>query len=352
MAKPKQQPAQVPEEIEIIETGEEINSALEHLYADADAQPSQATVHVYYLETDGTEAKIWKGDSTEYDLDALARKHGSGKYRMKVYVPTERGNLGCKINKVFTYKLSAEEDARLKAIRSGDPAAVASLSPQPMITAESIAAAVRAAMPAPAVQQNPMSLMKDLAGILRDIMPQPVTNAPATSAFNPLDIMRMGFEFANLGRNNGDDEGPKRGANGYDVFGKLVDRFAPMFAQVMAQQPGAGVAALPSNAPAQPQNPEADAMNKLKMGLSFLCMQASSGKDADLYADVVLDNVPEDEIDKLLQQSDPVAVLAQFEPAVANNREWFAKLIASVKEALTEQEPEEAGAVDGAAKTS
>jgi hypothetical protein len=75
-------------------------------------------------------------------------------------------------------------------------------------------------------------------------------------------------------------------------------------------------------------------MLKLKMGLSFLCEQAAAKKDAALYAEVVLDNVPDEFLTTILSAPDFCAVLAQFTPAVLQHREWFEKLKTEVIEQM------------------
>ncbi len=330
------------EDVEIIETGEEINEALERLYADADVQPSAATAHVYFLEPDGEEAKIWKGEAEQYDLDALARKHGSGKYRLKVYVSTERGNFGIKINRVFTYRLSAEEDARLRAIRSGEVVPNNSGVPQQSLTVEMIVAAVRAAMPAAPVQNN-LGMMKEIADIVRTLAPVPV-QAVAAPQINPIDMMRL---FVDLRRDDGDNEAPRGKSTSTDVFMKLIDKFAPAFVAASmtpgaAQLPAMAGNETPGAAQAVPAAPEEDALLKLRMGISYLVAQAKKQADPQTYADVVLDTVPEDELRVLMQLPDPIAFLSQHNTEVAAYRPWFTELMKEVKAELDAPEDEAA----------
>lgn len=353
-SKPKLQVVEV-EEGDLIETGEEINLALERLYADADATPDDATAHVYLVEADGQEPKIWKGNAANYDLDALARKHGSGNYRLKVYVPTERGNVGCKINKVIPYRLSAEEDARLRAIRSGEMPVLQSGAQG--FTLESIVAAVKTALPAPVAiaPQNNLGMMKEVAEIVRMLAPQP--QAQVMPQFNPLELMRAAADLTR-GRDDG-DEAPRgnRAPNATDVFIKLIDRFAPAYVAAMSQANAALSApadATPTGGsgaqPAAVKSPEEEAVIKLRMGVAFLVAQAALDSDPETYADVVMDHVPADDLQKFMGNADPISYLAQFDKRVLNHREWFTELIAAVKVELETPAPVNGGGDDGAKK--
>lgn len=343
MAKPKKEPAPQPDDSLIIETGEQIDDALSAMLAEAG--DIEAKAHVYLIdEKTGEDAKIWSGPPADYDLDVLAKRHGSGRYRLKVYVKTDAGNFGLRINRVFPYRLSAEEDARLRAIRSGEMAppgqAQAPFNPESLVTA--IVAGIRAAIPAPAAPANNLGMLKEVAEIVRTLAPQPMVQAQP--AFNPIDIFRAASELA------ADRDPIERGVNasGTDIFMRLIDRFGPAFERAM-QLPPQGALAAPAapvgaqSAPTPPQqpSPENEAVIKLRMGLSFLVAQAEAGNEPETYADVVLDNVPEEDLKKFLANPDPVGYLANLVPEIAKHRAWFDKLIAEVREALKDEAVDE-----------
>lgn len=345
MAKPKKEVAPQPEDSLIIETGEQIDDALSAMLAEAG--DIEAKAHVYIVDDKtGEDAKIWSGPPADYDLDALAKRHGSGRYRLKVYVKTDAGNFGLRINRVFPYRLSADEDARLRAIRSGE---ISPSVPQGAFSLETIVAAIKAALPAPAAPAaNNLGMLKEVAEIVRTLAPQPSLVAPQP-AFNPLEVFRIAAQMTS------EREPIERGVNasGTDVFLRLIDRFGPIFERVLQTQgqpgqpsalpaPGATPSAEASGAqPSQP-SPENEAVLKLKMGLGFLVMQAQAGNEPETYADVVLDNVPEEDLKKFLASPDPVGYLAGIVPDIAKHRPWFDKLIAEVRGALKDE------TVDGA----
>lgn len=71
----------------------------------------------------------------------------------------------------------------------------------------------------------------------------------------------------------------------------------------------------------------------------LLCQKAAAGADPTLYAEIVLDNVPDETLDMLLtRQPTPLdALIAEYPPA-AQHREWFAQLIDTLMQAMTDEE--------------
>lgn len=71
----------------------------------------------------------------------------------------------------------------------------------------------------------------------------------------------------------------------------------------------------------------------------LLCQKASEGADPTLYAEIVLDNVPDETLTMLLsRQPTPLdALIAEF-PAAEPHRAWFAALIDTLMQAMTDEE--------------
>lgn len=345
MAKKPAATAPEPEEIEIIESGAQISDALARLYAEHGIADIEAKAHVYFINAEtGADEKIWSGPPDDYDLDTLAKKHGSGQYRLMVYVKTDAGNFGRKINTIQSYRLSAEEESRLRAIRKGDivPTSAAP-NAQPAITAETLAmalaTALKAVMPAQAAPINNLGMLKEVAEIVRTLAP---ISQPPQQGRDPLDFLRLGVSLAQA-RAGGDGEGddaPRRGATSTDLFMRLIDKFGPALVNAAQQgtlQPdGAQPQQIVQAAPPGAQPQEDDPMMRLQMGLSFLLMQARANNDPEIYADVVLDNVPADDLKKFVNGSDPITYLASLNAEVRQHEKWFRDLIAEVKAAILE----------------
>ncbi len=337
-------------------SAESLNPALEGLFSELGiTDNAEATVHVSLLDADkkGTEAQIWKGDPDDYDLEALARKFGSGSYRVKVYVRLESGHKPCRGNKVFAWKLSREDEAALNA-----PAPVAqSQAFNQVDIARMIADAVRAALPVvPAVPApDPMVMLASLADVMHKLQPPAQTMQSA----DPLTMMRNMAGLMNDLR--GDVDPIERGvnANGTDLLMNLINKFGPLLAQALPQagqvapQPAAVQIAAPvANNPIQPEPQQTeidDVSMKLKMGIAFLVQQANAGGMPETYAEVVLDSVPAESLTELLKNPDPVLWLASFSPEVLKHKDWFESLVTACKEMLAEEtQPDAEKAVDTA----
>lgn len=369
MAKPKATQQDQPQQsvqLEEIYEAEALNPALEALYAEMGITGEvQAKVYISKLQKEGKEARVWEGSPDDYDLMAIAKQFGSGEYRVKIYVPSERGNPVIRGNNVFAIMLPPGEDAAIEARRSGQIAqpaqglgnlSVADLS-------RMITEGIRAALPAqPAQPQiNPMELMRTFAEVARSMTPP----QPAQPQLNPLELLRFGAELV---KDRETVDPIERGVNatGTDVFLKLIDKFAPMFGQVLTQgaqpqqqpalpapsqpaptvahDPNAGTQPANSQHPAQPVqlSPEEQEMTmRVKMGLSFLKMQAQADNDPGPYASMVVDNVPEATLKELLEAEKPLEILARFDPEILQHSDWFNELIAAVKEELTAPDVEE-----------
>lgn len=339
-------------DLENILDAETLNPALQSLYTELGMEGNiEAMVHITLIEDSGKEARVWKGAPGDYDLESIAKKFGSGDYRVKVAVRNETGQMPVRGNRVITMKLSADEDMKIKMMRENPQALSAFQQPAaPTLTAEMIAAAIRAALPAPtpAPQIDFPALMKVVSDMVRTMMPAPQVQ-PAAAGMNPMEVLRIVKEFIpRPGERDVDDE-PRRGggSNQFDVFGKLIDKFAPMFQTAMAAQAGQApitpTPALPAPTLGTPEMPHIepstviDIPPQLRMGVAFLVSQAAGGHDPETYADVVLDQMPDDEAQRLIAMADPVAFLESVNPDVTKYRQWFVDLIQAIKESFTDE---------------
>lgn len=338
-------------------SAEQLNPALALLWSELGyAGDAEAIVYISMIDSDGGESRLWKGSPDDYDLEALSKKFGSGSYRVKIYVKSPTGHNVVRGNQVIRIKLLPDDDARLKAARE-TPHHL--LQPQqPALTAESIAAIVRASMPAPvpAPTIDFPAMLKTVAEMARAFMPVQQAQ-PQQLGISPLDMLKTVVSVVKEIRPardvNDDDDGPRRGATGNDIWIKMIDKFAPLFESTLR-------GALPNNGTA-PQTAQIDgaplnnnplplaheetmqqqndpATAQLKMGLAFLIAQASAGHDPIAYADVVMDNTPEDSLEGLISLPDPVAYCITIDPRIADHREWFTVLFKEIKDAFADDD--------------
>lgn len=200
--------------------------------------------------------------------------------------------------------------------------------------------------------ENPLSTLEGIRAIAEITRPQglPPVTAQGPDAFKLMDsVVSMADRLAGLRGGGGDGDGP-------GLMTTLVREFGPMLREAIAKNPEAvgrvvssiqggqtaPVSTLPPSATAgnNPDNmTEEQRMNimrqgQIRLGLQFLCMQAAANNDPVLYADVVLDNVPAEDLKAMLAADDWIERLAQFHPQVRNFGEWFNTLKTEILAAL------------------
>jgi hypothetical protein len=69
--------------------------------------------------------------------------------------------------------------------------------------------------------------------------------------------------------------------------------------------------------------------------LGFLCGKAQTGAEPSLYAELVLDNVPDEQLMPMLNRGDLlIDDFIAIHPPVAQHREWFVGLLKEINELL------------------
>lgn len=147
----------------------------------------------------------------------------------------------------------------------------------------------------------------------------------ALDAVKVMELIKMGVEF---GRDAGGAEtGPLDFlSKAMDTFGKPVARAlerADVHQQAEAQTRKRQARAQRARSDRTPPPNAPNEITAMQNSLRFLIQQAQADNDPALWAEVVLDQVPEAQLRAFLNQPDPVAVLAALDSAVENHREWF-----------------------------
>lgn len=344
-------PAELPDDFAELLTAEDVNPALERIYAEmgVDGEGRKSQIYVYKEMQDGADARIWTGSPDDYNLEPLTKKFGSGSYRIKVYAEHESGRMVVKANQVIKILLDPAEDARIAAARNPQQPQQQGGNVDPNAMALMIARAVADAMPKQQPQQQPdmLAMLNGLAGIVQRIVPQPTQ--PQTPAFNPIDALKMGIELAR--DNSGGDSG--------SPMLRVIEKMAPAFlgvlqqAQPMQQPQQPAVLPAPAQMPQQPiqETPEMFEAAKqkaaqlaLQQGLLSLCEKAARNADVALYADFVADNVDENTLAQFLDNPEWFAYLVSVCPEVGKYQQWFTDLRNAVAALYEPEAPEVAAA--------
>jgi hypothetical protein len=184
---------------------------------------------------------------------------------------------------------------------------------------------------------------------------------PEKGASDPVDLLLRGLEMGR-GLGGGGTDFMDLAKTGLESLAPLIKRQAETPAPTITPRPAARLAAVPT--PTQPQpataeqpkegaNMELPVLQKLKWlqaTTTGLVVQASRGKDPELYAEVFLDNLPPfitlDEVAERFKAPEAVAQLAQINPAVANYAAWFESFRVAVN-SFIEDDDEDTGTPPG-----
>lgn len=113
-------------------------------------------------------------------------------------------------------------------------------------------------------------------------------------------------------------------------FGDILEKMAPIVTAMVQTNNQQQHHPQPQPQP-NPQQRKANPMNlALKLGIAMLLKAARNKADTAFYADVVMDQLPEDKIPMLLAPN-ALEQLESVEPKVKEHREWFADVMEHLK---------------------
>lgn len=337
------------EESEIEQTQDE---ALQDVLNQLDESEGTARVIVYRSSKDRGSNDSYCGEFTpgNFSLEEIRRKFGGGEYRVRVL-----GNRGrIKANKRINIEAIQNENINVAPV-----VAVQNTDKLAEIMANGFAQLglmfqnqQNHQPPAP----NRREMLDELL-VFKQLFSGNENQQPAQT--DPLTTFLKGVEFAKAVT-------PREpGATDSDVMMGLLDKFGPVIANAVLSgnnqqsndnQNVPAIPAIPLSPAKSIQNEQrintvdsvvtnnptnnGDDMNvmqtaMLKQSLNFLCMKASSNSDPVLYADLVIDNIPEDQLTVFIGRNDWLSHLAVFEPKVKDYQEWFNQLKQAVTEVLT-----------------
>lgn len=312
--------------------------ALMSLLQELGASDADAKVSVYRVQP-GTRKVVYVQSylPEEFSLDRLQVDLGAGDYRVQVRSGTRlRAN-----------KLISVDDAPGKA-----PEIVASITPQSGNDAISKLAEMMAqgfsqlgqimAQTAQRPQIDPESMrrgmMQDML-MMKQLFDRP---APENGADKAIEMLMKGMELAKEINPSDRESGPM------DVVMEALKSFAPTLAAA-ANQPAPvqpAYSPVPFNPPPEtaPQMESPDmnvkemaARQMLRPHVNFLLKQAIAKKDPALYADLIIDQAPDELLKTVITQTDDEVLrfLTRVNHAVQEHGEWFTALLKEMRLGLT-----------------
>ena len=363
MATKKRGELETPEnETEVIEQfydAQSLNPALEQLYAELGITgEADTTVHVAKIDADGrgNDANVWKGDPDQYDLESLAKKFGSGSYRVMVYVKLPTGQKVRKVNKTIAWLLSPDDEAKRKLAETQPQILQAAQAAQPQID---LAGAIRemgqmfqntllAMQQNKPAEQSPLNTLQGIKELASVLVPQ---HQPQNDSFEK--TMRGVELFMGLQSKltptppitdaDGELSMPALIMTALKEFKNLRSGSPIQTAQTQLQQP-AQPQQLPASVPGVPENivtPEMQAeTDEMNIVLNYQLKQANKAAAANVdpagYADTVYTMIPDDVLQMIGNDPQWFDKLAQIAPHVAPFRDWYLKLGEQIKAFMIE----------------
>lgn len=313
---------------------------------------SSARINVYRIVKNQPPSYVFECSPESFSLDELRDKYNGGEFRLYVMKdgrlwkntrviveprqiisaghdpspPTQLFDMMALIRDGFSAQTAAMRE--IATGRVGAPSMFSGMDLPAVITAA--AAAITALRPPPA----------------------PPPAAPPDTTSQALDMFMRGMEIAMNVRDNASPVDNSIGGMLRDVLKSPI--VAAAVQAQMAPQPPAQPNPRQQPAPAlsppvQPQvshaktdspPPAPDAM--LSYYISFLAQKAAAGADPELYAEMVLDNLTDDQLNPMLARGDLlIDDFIALHASVANHRDWFLALIKCVRTAMeATDEPE------------
>lgn len=196
---------------------------------------------------------------------------------------------------------------------------------------------------APAPVSDPIAMM---TGIMSAMSQMKEFVQPAQSGDN-MNMFLKGLELAK------DFVGGGAEKNFNDTLVTLAKEFGPPLLSMATKEQNTKIDAqlhkpVQPTGSSQPQLTGTQPMNEttdpnaaaFKMQVDMLVSQAGAGKDIGIYADLIADNVPVEQIQAFITRSDMIEYLTQFNPQVPQYRQWFENLRSELQEILTVDVPD------------
>lgn len=357
-------------------SGEALTPGLKALYAEMGMEGEvDATVFVYLLPIDGKglEAGVWKGTPDEYDLEGIARRFGSGQYRVKVYVRNTDGAKPLKANRVFGWKLAADDERKLKeAAEPKTPQAAESINLKEILEgiAATVATAVKAAVPEQAKAPTRKEMLEEMQLMSQMFRPEKSSNEDSFSKrlgeFKMFQEVMKGLTPDRLLDPDGKIDSGALMMKALDVFGDTVK--AARNGKLPAPLPvgNESVTVLPASVGGNPavvagsdhivmsedemkaeaQRELEEAVMLLKLQLKAAIAMAKVNAEPAAFADSIYDMLPDEAIAILQNDAAWMDKLAEINPDVKQHTEWFSKLRGEILKLEAENNPPDNSAPD------
>lgn len=361
-------------DLETAINAETLNPALETLYQELGVTDHDATVHVSRFGEDKNEYNIWRGDPESYDLESIAKKFGSGQYRVKIYVRIPSGHKVKQAEKLIYWQLGPEDEARYKkAMKSIDDIANERPAPPQQISMEDLVKLMTAGFNASIekiatlikpVPENPMNTLQGIREIAT--MFKPAQQANEMDGLSKMIIAKAVEKLFDDKPSvvNADGEVSPMGVlmRGIDVLGDAIvkkkeaenavtaTQFTPQGGVMMNTPPSPVTETQVTTPISQPQvitpkpqmSASPDEINKVILDQSNMaCAMAAAGIKPLTFAKSIYELAPDEVIDVLANDPGWFETLCAINPECKKHETWLKECRDLVLKMLDEENPDE-----------
>lgn len=303
---------------------------------------TSSRITVYRVVKNQPQSYVFECDPASFSLDDLRDKYNGGEFRLYV---SKDGRLFKNMRVVVEPKQMPHVDHMPNATGMADVLAVMrdGFAAQAAALRDALAAAQARPVSSPFSGMDIPAIITAISGAVAALRP-PTPATPDTS--KAIDMFMQGLQLA---RELRDDAAPADNSIGGMLRDVLKSPIVAAAVQTAVQpQVPPQPARLPNPAAATPQpapvshakpaapQPTPQPENQvLSYYLGFLVGKAKIGSDPSLYAELVLDNIPDEQLTPMLQRGDAlIDDLVAIHAPVAEHREWFFKLLAEINALL------------------
>lgn len=311
---------------------------------------TSSRITVYRVVKNQPQSYVFETDPAGFSLDDLRDKYNGGEFRLYV---SKDGRLFKNMRVVVEPKQMPHHVEHM-APANGMADVLAVMRDGFAAQATALREALAASRPAPSPFSNMdiPAIITSIAGAVTALRPAIAPAAPVESTSKAIDMFMQGLALA---RELREDAAPNDNSIGGMLRDVLKSPIVAAAVQSAAQTPAHPqparlpnpAAATPQPAtvshakPAVPQPTQAPEQQLLSYYLGMLVGKAKVGSDPSLYAELVLDNLPDEQLSPMLARGDAlIDDLVQLHPPVGEHREWFVALLKEINELLApEEEP-------------
>jgi DNA-binding FrmR family transcriptional regulator len=303
--------------------------------------PDSATIHIYRVrEVRKNEAWLFETTPGEFKQERILQEYGAGLYRVIGTWPKGSGRRGLFINRLITVEEPLGGIVR-KVEQPSDNKEV-------MVAIAAMQSGFEKAMLAiaGAIQSNAQVQPKETeTDFLNKMLVYQKLFTPATVAqSDPLEsiskILALKNQLDLLGGGNGESS----------IMPTLLTMAKPIIEGLTAQQTQQKInaQALPLQHPIEPIPPqESEPMNPMvAMYIKTLISAAEKQSDPGVYAELILDQMPDNMLDDLLNDKHWFDKLSHAVPAIKPHEAWFKSVHENMVELTTDPEDDTSESIE------